>query len=189
MTDSTKYKTYIDLLNDREGLFRYGLLWWCTLPWGISDMEFSWGMLKKMKTTELKEYISERVMLYYNGRYIELLPKEDYICFPINVHKHTENGVTRVYSLNTLLEIMEQVNHLWPKNSESLSYGLYDTFQSCLKKSKLTEFEEKFIEGANRVVRCFFDAGLILLDDKKDPYTYITDYSVLNNGRSIDFKY
>lgn len=186
MTDSTKYKNYIDLLNDREGLFKYGLLWFCTLPFEVSDYEFSWGFLKKYKTDKLKQIIRERMFDYYNSRYIKLYDSSNYI-LPTHYHNHqNEDGTTLVYVINPLLTIMEQVYELNPKTADTMAYGLYDTFQNIIKKSDFKEFDRDLIHGANRVIRCFADAGLI--ETKIDRITTaICDYGIFMNGKCSNF--
>lgn len=181
MTTLTHYDTYFDLINDNDGLFKMGLLWWCMKPRDVDDYEFSWAFLKQKTSKEIRDAMNERMMDYYNSYYIKVPTTDDYKKRLTRDYCREKDGFIRIYALTPLLEILEQVYRLDPQSADTMSHGLLNVFHEVIQKNPSRQYVTDFLDGANMVVRCFRDAGLIE-EDLGDIYNMITEYAKATYG-------
>lgn len=199
MADSKHYKSYYDLLSDKEGLFGYGLVWWCTLPPHFNDYEFSYDFLRCMTTKELKEAIHERIRTYDGNRFVKvkkaLDPDYDYYRSKNDYpHRHLmSDGYYYVYTLNPLYTILEETHHLVPNGGygglENIPKAFFDLFHEIIQHEVKWHYDLDLLKGANRVLRNFQDRGLITDMPRSYPdiYSVITKYA--NDTYKHNFNY
>ena len=185
------YENYYELLNSNDPALKYAFVWWCILPQSLNDYEYSWYFLQKMNLEQIKTILENRLTKYLNYGYNHF--KKKIIIKPSVASNLDEEHIYDNCKNTLLFDISKKYYINLNTDINTLSNDLYNIFIQVVKngKSRLGNVDEAIIHGANRIIRCFDDAGLIKIRIRRDAKVnnMISNYAKDIFKRNVNFKW